>query len=128
MKKFCILLCLLTTMSMLTGCSEISTQVETIAQQIDVESIVTGFIEKIDWDELKNYAEEGYMALTDHYPALKSENIKSFLKDSGLDLLKKYIENTDESLQENAKKLGQIIMILDPELADEVNAVLEKQS
>ena len=126
MKKICIVLCLLAAMTMLTGCSEISTQVETIAQQVDVESMVTGLIAKIDWEELKGYAEDGYTALTDHYPALKSENIKSFLKDSGLDLLKKYIESADESLQENAEKLGQIMIILDPALTDEVNAVIEK--
>ena len=126
MKKFCILLCLLVCLTALTGCSEISAQVETIAQQVDVESMVTGLIAKIDWDELKRYAEEGYTSLTEKYPALKSENIKSYLKESGLDLLKKYIESTDESLQKNADKLGQIIMILEPELSDEVNSVLEK--
>ena len=126
MKKFCILLCLLVCLTVLAGCSEISAQVETIAQQVDVESMVTGLIAKIDWDELKNYAQDGYTSLTGKYPALKSENIKSYLKESGLDLLKKYIESTDESLQKNADKLGQIIMILEPELSDEVNSVLEK--
>ena len=126
MKKFCIILCLLASMSLLTGCSEISVQMETITQQVDMESLVTGFIEKIDWEELKKDAEESYASLTEKYPALKSENIRSYLKDSGLDLLKKYIESTDESLQENANKLGKILIILDPELTDEVNAVLEK--
>ena len=126
MKKFCILLCLLVCLTALSGCSEVVSTVETIGQQVDVESIVTGLIAKIDWEELKGYAEDGYTALTEKYPALKSENIKSFLKENGLELLKKYIESTDESIQENAEKLGQIIKILEPELTDEVNAVIEK--
>ena len=126
MKKFLILLCLLACLTALTGCSEISAQVETIAQQVDVESMVTGLIAKIDWEELKNCAQDGYTSLTDKYPALKSENMKSYLKENGLELLKKYIESTDESLQKNADKLGQIIMILEPELSDEVNSVLGK--
>ena len=124
MKKICILLCLLLVMTALTGCSEIAAQVETIASQVDVEALITGIIEKIDWEELKAYAQQGYDSLIEHFPALKGENVKAFLKDHGLDLLKKYVSSTDETQQENARKLGQILKILNPELTDEVNSVI----
>lgn len=135
MKKICILFCLLLCLTGFSGCNEIAEQidtdairqqVETIASQIDVEAIVTGVIESIDWAELKDYAQQGYDALTERFPALKAENVKAFLKDNGLDLLNKYIESTDEAMQENARKLGEIIKILNPELADEVDAVFKK--
>ena len=124
MKKICILLCLLLTMTVLSGCSEIAAQVETIASQVDVEALITGVIENIDWEELKAYAQQGYDALTDHFPALKTENIKAFLKDHGLELMKKYVSSTDETQQDNARKLGEILKILNPELTDEVNSVI----
>lgn len=123
MKKFCIVLCLLLGLGMFSGCEEVASQVETIAGQIDVEAIVTGVIESIDWEELKNYAQEGYTALTDKYPALKAENVKAFLKENGLKLMNTYIESADAEMQENARKLGEIIKILDPELTDEVDKV-----
>lgn len=122
-----LLLCLTT----MYGCSsgQIDTnaliqQVETIAGQIDVEGIINDVISKIDWDELKDYARQGYDALTEKYPALKGENIKAFLKENGLDLMKKYLQSTDETKQENARKLGEILKILNPELTDEVDAVI----
>lgn len=133
MKRFRLLLCFALSLFLLTGCAEIADsidtgairqQVETIASQIDVEAIVTGVIESIDWEELKDYARQGYDALTERFPALKAENVKAFLKDNGLDLLNKYIESTDEAMQENARKLGEIIKILNPELTDEVDRVI----
>ena len=101
-------------------------QVETIASQIDVENIISEVISKIDWGELKTYAQNGYDALTEKYPSLKSENIKAFLKEHGLELMNKYLQSTDASKQENARKLGEIIKILNPELADEVDAVISE--
>ena len=126
MKKIIVLLCLLLSMCILTGCSEVVQQVETITGQIDVEAIITEIIESIDWEELKSYAEKGYDALTEKFPALKAENVKKFIKDNGLELMNKYIESTDAEKQENARKLGEIIKILYPELSDEVNTVLGK--
>lgn len=124
MKKICLLLCLLLSMAMFNGCSEVAAQVETVAQQVDIEAILTGVIESIDWEELKKYAQEGYDALTEQFPALKGENVKAFLKENGLDLLNKYIESSDEAMQENARKLGEIIKILNPELSDEVDSII----
>ena len=109
---------------LLCGCSDIAQQVETIAQQVDVEAIITGVIEQIDWEQLQAYAKDGYDALVKKYPALEAENVKAFLKDNGLDLMNKYVKSTDEEAQANAAKLGQIIAILYPDLADEVEAVL----
>lgn len=124
MKKICVLVCLLLCMTVLCGCEEAVSQVETIAQQIDVEAIVTGVIESIDWEELKAALEKGYDALVEKYPSLKGENVKSFLKENGLELMNKLIGSTDADKQENARKLGEIIKILSPELTDEVNAVI----
>ena len=108
----------------LCGCSEIAQQVETVAQQVDVEAIVTGVIEKIDWEQLQSYAKEGYDALVKKYPALEAENVKAFLKDNGLDLMNKFLGSTNEETQVNANKLGQILKILYPDLTDEVDQVL----
>lgn len=124
MRKLVILICLLLGMTLLAGCSEAAAQIETLASQIDVESIVTEVIESIDLEELKGYAQQGYDALTEKYPSLKSENVKAFLKENGLKLMNSYIESSDAQMQENSRKLGQIIKILYPELTDEVDAVL----
>lgn len=124
MKRICIALCLLLGLGLFSGCEEVASQVETIAGQIDVEAIVTGVIKSIDWEELKGYAQQGYDALTEQYPSLKSENVKAFLKENGLKLMNSYIESSDAQMQENARKLGEIIKILDPELTDEVDAVI----
>ena len=117
----------------LLGCSSDSLdtgalmqQVETFASQIDVEQIISDAISKIDWEELKRYAQDGYDALTEKYPALKGENIKAFLKENGLELMNSYLKSTDEEKQENARKLGEILKILNPELSDEVDAVIAK--
>ena len=131
MKRIVMLLALVLCLTSLWGCTseEIGTvvqQVETIAGQIDVEGIINEVISKIDWEELKTYAQEGYDALTEKYPALKGENIKAFLKENGLELMKKYLQSTDAEKQENARKLGEILKILNPELSDEVDAVIEK--
>ena len=126
MKKIYVMMLLLVSIFMLCGCDQVMEQVENIAQQVDVEEIVTDVIENIDWNQLEQDAKDGYDALTEQFPALKSENIRQFLKDNGLDLMNKYIKTTDESKQETAKKLGEIIKILDPELTDEVNAVIDK--
>ena len=124
-KKLFILLLLLMGLSLLFGCDQITGQMETISTQIDVESILTGILEKIDWEELKDYAGQGYDALTSKYPALKGENIRSFLKDNGLKLMNRYLESTEPETRENARKLGEIIKILYPDLTDEVDAVLQ---
>ena len=124
MKKICTVLAMLMCLVCFSGCEQVLQQAETIAQQVDVEAIVTSFVESIDWEELKNYAQQGYDALTDHFPALKAENVKEFIKDNGLDLLNRYVESADETRQENARKLGEIIKILNPELADEVDRVI----
>ena len=124
MKRICIIALVLFGMMMLCGCDQVMEQMETAAAQIDVEAVVTEVIENIDWAELKDEAQKGYDALVERFPALKSENIKGYLKDNGLELLNRYIESGDEAMQENARKLGQIIQILDPELADEVTSVI----
>ena len=118
----------------LCGCGEISQhvetiaqQVETVAQQVDVEAIVTGVIEKIDWEQLQSYAEKGYEALVKKYPALEAENVKAFLKDNGLNLMNKFLSSSDEETQENANKLGAILKILYPDLTDEVDQVLAQR-
>ena len=121
LKLSAILLCIV----MLCGCSE--TLPESTA---DVEKILTGVVESIDWEELKGYADKGSDALMEKFPALKKltekDKMQQLLKDNGLKLLGKYIESTDSALQEKADKLGQILIILNPELADEVHAVLGK--
>ena len=109
---------------LLCGCSEVAQQVETIAQQVDMEAIVTGVIEKIDWEQLQSYAKEGYDALVKKYPALEAENVKAFLKNNGLELMNKFLSSTNEETQANADKLGAIIKILYPDLTDEVDQVL----
>lgn len=126
MKKICILVCLLLCMTALWGCEDTLAQVETAVSQIDIEKIITEVIESIDWEELKATLEKGYDSLTEKYPALKGENIKSFLKEHGLELLNKYVSSSDESMQENARKLGEIIKILNPELTDEVDSVISE--
>lgn len=133
MKKITVTAVLLLSLLLFSGCSEMAAQidteaviqqVETIASQIDVEAIITGVIESIDWEELKEYTKQGYDALTQRFPALKGENIKAFLKEHGLELLNRYVESTDAESQENARKLGEIIKILNPELTDEVDTVI----
>ena len=120
-------------MGMLCGCAEITEQVdletisqhvETIAQQLDVESVISSAVEKINQEELKQHAAQGYDALVAKFPTLKGENIKSYLKDNGLELMNQYIQSTDAEKQETARKLGEIIKILSPELSDEVDAVI----
>ena len=129
-KMAVLLICIIT----LCGCSEITEQVdldsitqhvETIAQQLDVEGMVSSAVEKIDLEELKQYASQGYDALVSKFPALKGENIKSFIKENGLELMNKYLQSSDAEKQENARKLGEIIKILSPELSDEVNTVIK---
>lgn len=134
MKRMIAVLCLTVSAFLLCGCDQlpeqinaetILQQVETMASQIDVEAIVTDVIERIDWEELKGYARQGYDALTDRYPALKGENVKAFLKENGLSLLNKFLESSDADMQENARKLGAILKILNPELMDEVDAIIQ---
>lgn len=122
MKK--VILPLILAMILLCGCGEIAQQVETVAQQVDVEAIVTGIIEKIDWEQLQSYAKEGYETLVKKYPALEAENVKAFLKNNGLDLMNKFLSSTNEETQANADKLGAILKILYPDLTDEVDQVL----
>ena len=124
MKKMIALLILALSMTMLCGCSELMQQAETAVQQIDVEAVVTAAIEDIDWNQLEQDARKGYDALTERFPALKGENIQEFFKANGLQLLNKYVQSSDETMQENARKLGEILKILNPELTDEVNSVI----
>ena len=133
MKHYMIVIILILCAACLCGCSDIQAdsgaimqQVETIASQIDIENLVNEFISKINWEELKSYARDGYDALTEKYPTLKGESIKGFLKENGLELMNNYLQSTDESKQENARKLGEIIKILNPELTDEVDAIIGK--
>ena len=126
MKKICMIALLAMSIIMLCGCEHVMEQVETVAQQIDVEALVTDAIENINWKQLEQDAKQGYDALSEQFPALKSENIRAFLKNNGLELLKSYVGGTDADTQDNARKLGEILKILDPELTDEVNTVLEK--
>ena len=133
MKRMIAVLCLTISAFLLCGCDQlpeqinaetILQQVETMASQIDMEAIVTDVIERIDWEELKGYARQGYDALTDRFPALKGENVKAFLKENGLSLLNKFLESSDADMQENARKLGEILKILIPELTEEVDQVI----
>ena len=124
MKRICVTALLLTSLILLCGCEQLMDQVETVTQQIDVESLVTDAIENIDWEQLEQNAKQGYNTLTEQFPALKSENIKGFLKTNGLELLKSYVEKSDADMQHNARKLGQILKILSPELTDEVDSVI----
>lgn len=133
MKRMIAVLWLMMCTVMFCGCEQlpeqispetILQQVETLASRIDVEAMVTDVIESIDWEELKGYAQQGYDALTDRYPALKAENVKAFLKDNGLSLLNQLVDGTDAETQDNAQKLGEIIKILNPELAEEVDQVI----
>ena len=124
MKQIYILLCLLMSLTCFSGCDKIADQVETVAQQLDVDAMISAAVESIDPEELKSYAQQGYDALVNRFPALKAENMKALLKENGLDLIRRYVQSTDESRQETAGKLGQILKILYPELTDEVNAVI----
>ena len=123
MKKLVIILTIVLAL-LLLGCSgELSRDtVDTAANA--AETALETIIENIDWDELKTYTQQGYDALTERFPALKGETIKAFLKEKGLSLLNKYVESKDSETQENARKLGEILKILNPELTDEINAVL----
>lgn len=131
MYRIIVLFLLVLCLTSLPGCSSDSLdtgvlmqQLETFAGQIDVEAVVTDVIERIDWEELKGYARQGYDALTDRFPALKGENVKAFLKENGLSLLNKFLESSDADMQENARKLGEILKILNPELTEEVEQVI----
>lgn len=124
MKKICMMVLLLMSIVVFGGCDQVMEQVETVSQQINVEDVLTEVINNIDWNELKEYTQKGYEDLTRQFPALKGENIRQFLKENGLELMNKYLESTDVSKQETARKLGQIIKILYPELTDEVDSVI----
>ena len=126
MKKIYMLACLFLIAALFAGCDAVAAQVETISQNIDIEAVLTETIDKIDWNGVAEYTQQGYDALTEQFPALKSENVKSFLKSNGLQLMNRYIESTDESVQEKARKLGEILKILNPELTDEVNSVISE--
>ena len=123
MKKTIILL-LIILLVFLAGCSAEISQDAVDSAAKTAETALKTLIDSIDWEELKNYTEQGYDALTERFPALKGENIQAFLKKNGLSLMNKYVESTSEATQENARKLGEILKILNPELTDEVNAIL----
>lgn len=124
MKKYLWIVVVLLGLTLLCGCSEEELANTASATLSTAEKIVATIVENVDWDELKAYVEQGYDALVEKYPSLAGENIQAFLKDNGLKLMKKYLSSTDETMQENARKLGEIIKILNPELADEVSSVI----
>ena len=127
MKHILRFLLLILCICLLAGCVDEATTEALSTVASAGEKAVRTIIESIDWEELKVYADEGYDALTERFPALKGENIKAFLKENGLSLLNKYVESTDAETQENARKLGEILKILYPDLTDEVNAVLPEE-
>ena len=111
------------------GCGEVSEVVEVEAITVSgLESILTSVVESIDWEQLQAYAEKGAQALVEKYPSLKvlsnSEQMKEILKDKGLALAGRLLESTDPETQENARKIGEIIKILYPDLTEDVDKVL----
>ncbi len=120
MKKLIIPLVLL--LILFCGCEE-------VVNQIDVEQILRTVVESIDWEQLQTYAQKGADALMERFPALKTladeEKMKDILKDKGLDLMNTYLSSTEPEVQENARKLGEIIKILSPELTEDVDAVIK---
>lgn len=111
------------------GCAEVSETITTEVLQVsDVEAILTAVVESIDWEQLQTYAEKGAKALVEKYPSLKvladSEQMKAILKDKGLALAGKLLESTEPEIQENARKIGEIIKILYPDLTEDVDAVI----
>lgn len=121
MKKLIIPLVLLLLFT--CGCSE--TVTETTGEEL-----LRTIVEKIDFDQLMSYAEKGVDAAVEKFPALKPltsrEDMQELLKDTGLKLVREYLNSTDAATQENAQKLGTIIKILSPELTDEVDAILDE--
>lgn len=111
MLLFCLLLC---------GCSGVP--------DVDVDAILTGVVESIDWDQLQDAIKQGADAVVEKFPALKPltnrDDMTALLKEHGLKLIGKYLDSTDPETQENAQKLGAIIKILSPDLSDEVDTVL----
>lgn len=124
MRRLLRFLLLIVCICLLVSCADEATTEALSAVAAAGEEAVKSIIENIDWEELKGYAQQGYDALVERFPALKGENIKAFLKENGLSLMSKYMESTDGETQENARKLGEILKILNPELTDEVNAIL----
>lgn len=120
MKKLMIPLLILSLL--LCGCSSLP--------EIDTDAILTKVVENIDWEELQGYIQQGTDVVLEKFPALKKladrEDMQKLLKDQGLSLMSKYLENADPAVQENAQKLGAIIKILSPELGDEVDNVLNE--
>lgn len=108
------------------GCSQEAADAATAAG----EELLRTVVEKIDWDELQSYAQQGAEVVLEKFPALKTltnrEDLQELLKEHGLKLMGEYLESTDAEVQENAQKLGAIIKILSPELTDEVDKVLGK--
>ena len=104
----------------LTACGE-------AVSDLGGEELLRTIVEKIDFDQLQSCAEEGAAAVLEKFPALKTladrEDMQQLLKDKGLGLIREYLESTDADVQENAQKLGAIIKILSPELADEIDDI-----
>ena len=99
-----------------------------VSEVVDVEAILTAVVENIDWEQLQEYAEKGAEALVERYPSLKtladSEKMKEILKDKGLTLVSHLLDSAEPETQENARKIGEIIKILYPELTGDVDKVL----
>ena len=111
------------------GCAEVSETIDVdVVRFADIEAILTAVVENIDWEQLQEYAEKGAEALVERYPSLKtladSEKMKEILKDKGLTLVGHLLESAEAETQENARKIGEIIKILYPELTEDVDKVL----
>ena len=67
-------------------------------------------------------------ALIRKFPVLEDlldfDNFKQLLKTTGLDLMNQYLSSKSPETQEKANTLGAIIKILNPDLTDEVDAIL----
>lgn len=114
---------------LLCGCGEVSETIEmNMISASEIEALLTAVVENIDWEQLQEYAEKGAEALVEKYPSLKvltdSEQMKEILKDKGLALTGRLLESTDPETQENARKIGEIIKILYPDLTEDVDKVL----
>ena len=126
MKKI-VAICLLAAL-LLCGCSmeeTISAGAETLLRSVAENEELQTWIEEHPLDEMAANAKD---SLVEKFPVLEDllnlDNLKEMLKTTGLDLVKEYINSTDPETQEKADTLGAIIKILQPDLEDEVNAVL----
>lgn len=76
----------------------------------------------------QDYTKEGILAFAQDYPALKTllerKDMEEILKKTGISMIREYTMSTDPARAVNAMTLAEMIRILCPDLADEVNAFL----